>query len=591
MILRMLFTFLFSTSAFAGITTTHPGTGGSAPTGSPDSVAFFNGSGALSNDSNVEYTTSITPAFPPFPMRGFFAKSDVIPGSPPVFTFGALDTAIDSPATQILIMSGSNTAVGAVNDSGDVAAFTGAITDATSTARSGAFSFNSGNNQGTGASGSVNLQTGQTVNGSTGSIQNQTGQASGSGLTGNIFFNTGQSNTGNSGQVNFSSGNSSAGGTTGDMNLRTGDTNASGASTSGSISMITGNTFDGFSGNVSIVTGTPNGIGDSGSLSFVTGQNNSTGKSGNVNVASGPSNTGDSGSWQLNTGNSSAGNTGLITIFSGTSGSADSGLINIITGNAGLNTGVLNIKSGDPSAAGNSGTIFIESGNTTSGNSGGVALVSGPSTTGNSGFASLVSSPSDSGTSGDVSVRSGDITGGGASTKSGDIGLTTGGNSGSGNSGAIFLQTGNTAGGASGDINLTAGNGFPSGSVIITAKTLNLNETHLKSTQAVLPGTVVTANAGSSATCTLLSGTDVMGTVELVTGSAAWASGSQCDITFNVAYASAPKCVFSAANANAAAATMGIYLSKTSTVLSVNFATADTAATTYQWDYHCEETN
>lgn len=119
---------------------------------------------------------------------------------------------------------------------------------------------------------------------------------------------------------------------------------------------------------------------------------------------------------------------------------------------------------------------------------------------------------------------------------------------------------------------------------------LEVKDGHVKSDQTTAPVATVNANAGTSATCSVSGATDTAGTVELVTGSAAWASGAQCAIVFNTTYNVAPKCVLSPINANAAAAALSVYTSKTTTGLTLNFANADTAATTYQWDYYCEET-
>lgn len=112
---------------------------------------------------------------------------------------------------------------------------------------------------------------------------------------------------------------------------------------------------------------------------------------------------------------------------------------------------------------------------------------------------------------------------------------------------------------------------------------------HFKST-GTSPTATPDANAGTGATCSVAGATDLAGTVQLVTGSAAWAAGAQCAITFNSAYAVAPKCTMLAVNAAAAIAAVNMYATKTTTDLILNFVNADVAATTYEWDYHCVET-
>jgi hypothetical protein len=106
------------------------------------------------------------------------------------------------------------------------------------------------------------------------------------------------------------------------------------------------------------------------------------------------------------------------------------------------------------------------------------------------------------------------------------------------------------------------------------------------------PTALVNANAGTSASCTLSNASDVAGKINLTEGSGSWASGAQCAITFNAAYAVAPICVFSASSANAATAatTVKPYITTSASVMTISFASADAAATSYVWSYHCLET-
>lgn len=113
---------------------------------------------------------------------------------------------------------------------------------------------------------------------------------------------------------------------------------------------------------------------------------------------------------------------------------------------------------------------------------------------------------------------------------------------------------------------------------------------HTKYSQTTAPVPTVNANAGTGATCTVTGSTDTAGTVQLVTGSGSWASGEQCSVAFNLAFNAAPKCQLTPINA-ASATLLNVYLTKTTATLGLNFLIPDTAATTYEWDYFCVETN
>lgn len=362
----------------------------SSPTGDPNSVAFFNGTGALDDDPNVGYYPAISQTFPPFPSadtRGFYADSDAINVQQSGFIFGSTDTATDSFTENLGVITGANTTVGASNSTGGIVIFTGAVTDATSTANTGAVNISSGNSAGN-ASGGVSINSGQVNDGPSGSIFVQSGQAFGSGGSGAMQFSSGPANTGPSGIVQLGSGNSTA-------------------STSGNVSLVSGNSAQ-----------------TSGSFEAKTGDVSWSGfSSGNLTLASGTTDDTTSGGLFLASGFSTSGNSGNLSFQSGTVG-----------------------------GSGNSGTVFIGSGVADSGNSGGVALFSGASTSGNTGFASLATSPSSTGSSGDASVRTGDITDPGASSGSGDIGLTTGSNSGTGDSGDILINAGSVTSGIQGSL-------------------------------------------------------------------------------------------------------------------------------------------
>lgn len=157
--------------------------------------------------------------------------------------------------------------------------------------------------------------------------------------------------------------------------------------------------------------------------------------------------------------------------------------------------------------------------------------------------------------------------------------------------------------GASGDIigtvtQASIGPGLPQGELMLgpgattgTNVLLSIFGGHVKVSQTTAPTSVVSANAGTSATCTLTNGRDSSGIINLTEGSASWASGTQCTLTFNKAYGVAPNCVISPHNAAAAShqVTQQFFSTTTTTTLLLATGVADSAATASQWSYKCEE--
>ncbi len=115
---------------------------------------------------------------------------------------------------------------------------------------------------------------------------------------------------------------------------------------------------------------------------------------------------------------------------------------------------------------------------------------------------------------------------------------------------------------------------------------------HLKSTITTAPTAAPNANAGTGATCTLATATDAAGVMTLTTTAVAPSLGAQCALTFNAAYNVAPICVFSPGNANTAvsAPISGVYVTTSTTLMTVSFAAADVAGGVYVLAYHCMET-
>jgi hypothetical protein len=128
--------------------------------------------------------------------------------------------------------------------------------------------------------------------------------------------------------------------------------------------------------------------------------------------------------------------------------------------------------------------------------------------------------------------------------------------------------------------------------VAATNSVLILNNGHTKSTQTTPPTATPNANAGTAATCTVTHATDSDGIINLTTTATLPALGAQCAITFNKTFNAAPICIFSPNNANAGqlSVSSGIYLTTSTTLLTVNFAVSDATGHSYQWMYHCEET-
>lgn len=133
--------------------------------------------------------------------------------------------------------------------------------------------------------------------------------------------------------------------------------------------------------------------------------------------------------------------------------------------------------------------------------------------------------------------------------------------------------------------NLVLGGSNPNG---VTNARLIISDGHTVYRQTTPPTSAPDANAGTSATCTV-TGTDTQGKIELVTGSASWASGPQCEVSFDKPYATAPNCMFSAMNANAAMAAMNAFIPPpTNTDFTIDFVNPDIAPKTYLWSYRCD---
>lgn len=119
---------------------------------------------------------------------------------------------------------------------------------------------------------------------------------------------------------------------------------------------------------------------------------------------------------------------------------------------------------------------------------------------------------------------------------------------------------------------------------------LEINDGHIRSNQTTAPVASVNSNAGTGASCSVSGATDTAGTINLTTGSGAWASGTQCTVSFNFSYNSIPKCQLTPGSSTAALAALNTYLGKSTTDIKINFVNPDIISNSYEWDYNCVET-
>ena len=423
--------------------------------------------------------------------------------------------------------------------------------------------------QATGASGSVNINTG-------------TIGASGTGVdTGQILIYSGaHSGTGNSGPISITSGDQLLSGNTGDISLATG-TPTSGIR--GSIKLDALNTqlfansiiadpaytstYWGVPTHAVMANSTNIPVGDaflfgstdiltgaaslaSADIGFQTGDvfngTNPTGKTGDMWFMtgwqdSGTGASGDTGLIDFGTGfNSGAGASGHIKLYTGVTEVAASGYFSIATGatNGTLATGNVSITTGNSLISGPSGQIGISSGATVNGTSGSIQIQSGaPSTTGASGDVYFGTAGNvGSGNSGITHIYSGNTTGAGTS---GWLELTTGETVAT-TSGSVRIQTGNPSagGGASGNIYLVAGQMGSTPAVNTNSGFIQITNHGVTGTGSTgniqfITGTAVNGNTGSvSLTSGDTTGSGNTGPIQLNSGAAS-GSGNSGDVTIS----------------------------------------------------------
>lgn len=135
--------------------------------------------------------------------------------------------------------------------------------------------------------------------------------------------------------------------------------------------------------------------------------------------------------------------------------------------------------------------------------------------------------------------------------------------------------------------------GFPIGEIQLGAGAvsgtnvlLSIKGGHIKVAQTA-PTATVNANAGTGATCTVANATDTAGLVTITTGSIGVSTGAYCGVNFNKAYGVAPICVLTPASSTLSTS---VYVTSSTTVMTVNFALAGGLTSAYALNYHCLET-
>jgi hypothetical protein len=103
-----------------------------------------------------------------------------------------------------------------------------------------------------------------------------------------------------------------------------------------------------------------------------------------------------------------------------------------------------------------------------------------------------------------------------------------------------------------------------------------------------IPTFVVNSNAGTGASATLTNATQTSGIVTLQSGTSGWKSGDQIDINFKNLSGSMPKSVIITplnSVTSLDASLNGVYIQKTDTGFSIDFANPDTKSNLYSWNY------
>lgn len=112
---------------------------------------------------------------------------------------------------------------------------------------------------------------------------------------------------------------------------------------------------------------------------------------------------------------------------------------------------------------------------------------------------------------------------------------------------------------------------------------------HIRFFPLYAPSAAATANAGSTGSCSLSSATDAVGKVSISTSGSGIANGDVCNITFGYAYATSPVCTLTPTNAASGSNAQQIYVTSSTTALTINFGVAGSGSGSYTFNYHCFE--
>lgn len=247
----------------------------------------------------------------------------------------------------------------------------------------------------------------------------------------------------------------------------------------------------------------------------------------------------------IQTKNDAAADTKELFISSGVATGHISGALYLTSGESDTSVGDTTLATGNNTVSGGSGSLNVITGDTTAGNSGGMFVSSGVAGNG--------SGPANSG---DIFISSGNV-GADGSSKAGDLYLATGGG--------------------------TNGNGTTYGRLILL--------TTLQS--QVISGAITTttnANAGAGAVSSVSVASETAGAVSLTTGAGS-SAGAQLTVNFTTPFPTAPRCLLMPTNsaaANLLGTFAGVYVTSTTSAMTINFVGAPAPAT-FTWNYFCIE--
>jgi len=239
-----------------------------------------------------------------------FGIADIATGSAFVFSGNSASGKTGS----VTVRSG----VATNGTSGAAFIFSGTSTNSLASG-SGSMNIGSGANSGTGGTGIVTITSGGAASAfTTGSHTFRSGANTGSGPSGDAFIGSGDVVTGASGHIDFNTGNANGSGTTGYINMTTGVI-ASGSGSTGQIAIVTGPisgpplSWTGNSGGIFVASGGV-GSGISGQADFRSGDSDSGG-TGTVSIHSGNNGSGAaSGDVQIYSGSAAGGTSGNISL-------------------------------------------------------------------------------------------------------------------------------------------------------------------------------------------------------------------------------------------------------------------------------------